>query len=430
MLNSSELLTARASGPVRGADLERLEVIERGAFAVDKGRIVDVGTTEELAGRYEAERVVDADGHLVTPAFSDPHTHLVHGGSRHTDWEDRVLERPSRGIDSGILSTLRHTAEASDSALNDHALAILDEMLGSGTTAIEAKTGYGLTAESELRLLRLTSGLEHPIAISTTYLGAHTVPAQHADQRDVYVGEVIASLPSVREFTDVCDIAVDPVSFSAAEGERLARAAQEAGFTLRFHADQTADADGTLLATQFDALSVDHLDYVSDQGLEALAESDTVGVIFPSANSHLLDGVPSLRDPDNTPRDLPRWAARLRASGAALAFSTDYNPGTAPCTSMQDVMRLGMRLYRWSVAAVWNLATLNAAHALGAGDRRGSIEVGKDADFVIWTVTRHGEVPYRVGGNLAKSVYVAGELVVERGAVTSQRAHARLGAAR
>lgn len=430
VLNTSELLTARsaAAGPVRGDALNHIEVIPGGAFAVNEGKIVAVSSADELLGRYSATRQVDAGGRLVSPAFSDPHTHLIHGGSRHAEWEAKVLERPAVGIDGGIRSTINATAEASDVALLAHAETILDDMLASGTTAVEAKSGYGLSERSELRLLELAAAIDHPVALESTFLGAHTVPERHRDDREAYIAEVIAMMPAARKLSDTCDIAIDPVSFTAAEGERLIAAAREHGFTLRVHADQTGDVSGTGIAAEAGALTVDHLDFVGDDSLAALAASETVGVIFPAANMHLLDVTPrrggvgagagggaGASGAAKQPRDLVAWADRLVESGAALALSTDYNPGTAPCTSMQLTMQLAARLYRMSFAAVWNLATINAAHALGTGGERGSIEVGKTADFVLWDVAEHGQIVHRLGSNLANEVYIGGEVVARRG---------------
>ncbi|KAM9867161.1 Imidazolonepropionase [Leucobacter aridicollis] len=424
VLNVSELLTARtaAAGPARGGALNDIEVIPGGGFAVHEGKIVAVGSSDELLKRYRATRQLDAGGRLVSPAFSDPHTHLIHGGSRHAEWEAKVLERPAVGIDGGIRSTINATGEASDAALLAHAEAILDDMLASGTTAIEAKSGYGLSERSELRLLALAAEIDHPVALASTFLGAHTVPEQHRDDREAYIAEVIAMMPAARKLSATCDIAIDPVSFTAAEGERLVAAAREHGFELRVHADQTGDVSGTRIAAEAGALSVDHLDFVGDDSLAALAASETIGVIFPAANMHVLDITPGRSvagaGVDGTakqPRNLVAWADRLVESGAALALSTDYNPGTAPCTSMQLTMQLAARLYRMSFAAVWNLATINAAHALGAGGERGSIEVGKVADFVIWDVAEHGQIVHRLGSNLAAEVYIGGEAVARRG---------------
>jgi len=413
--NASEILTARPAqaGPVRGSDLDSIEIIRDGAVAIRDGKFVAVGTEAELRSRYRADRELDAGGRLVTPAFSDPHTHLVHGGSRHAEWESKVLELSAPRIDGGIRSTIDATTAADDAELIEHTTAILDEMLVSGTTAVETKSGYGLSRDSEMRLLSIAAGISHPVDISSTFLGAHTVPERMRDDREGYLSEVIAMLPAARAVSDTCDIAIDPVSFTAEEGRRLIAAAEAQGFRLRFHADQTADAGGTAVAAESGALSVDHLDFVSDEGLSALAASQTVGVIFPAANMHLLDVTPGRGS--RPPRDLVAWADRLLGSGAAIALSTDYNPGTAPCTSMQLTMQLAARLYRISFAAAWNLATLNAAHALGAGDSRGSIEAGKDADFVIWRAREHGQIVHRLGSNLADRVYIGGALAAERG---------------
>lgn len=413
--NASELLTAKtaASGPVRGADLDQIEVIRNGAFAVHNGVILAVGSSEELLQRYRAEHLVDAGGHLVSPAFSDPHTHLIHGGSRHLEWQAKVLEQPALGIDGGIRSTINATAEASDAELLAHAGEILDDMLIAGTTAVEAKSGYGLSESSEIRMLELAAAISHPIALSSTFLGAHTVPERHREDREAYISEVIAMMPAARRLSDTCDIAIDPVSFTAEEGQRLIDAAKAHDFTLRVHADQTGDIAGTGIAAMSGALTVDHLDFVSDESLAALAASPTVGVIFPAANMHLLDMTPGREG--KQPRDLVAWADRLISSGTALALSTDYNPGTAPCTSMQMTMQLASRLYRLSFAAAWNLATINAAYALGKAAERGSIEVGKLADFVIWNVAEHGQVIHRIGSNLAAEIYIAGVPVARNG---------------
>lgn len=409
--NTAELLTARpaSSGPVRGDDLNQIEVIPGGAFAVHEGVIVAVGKGAELQQRYHATREINAHGSLVTPAFSDPHTHLIHGGSRHLEWQAKVLELPSRGIDSGIRATIKATAAASDAELLEHATVILDDMLITGTTAVEVKSGYGLSRNSELRLLKLAADIAHPVALSSTFLGAHTVPERHRESRDAYINEVIAMMPAARELSGTCDIAIDPVSFNAEEGQRLIGAAKAHDFVLRVHADQTGDVCGTRTAVEAGALTVDHLDYVGDESLRALARSSTIGVIFPAANMHLLDMTPGREG--KPARNLVDWADRLFSSGAALALSTDYNPGTAPCTSMQMTMQLASRLYRISFAAAWNLATINAAYAFGNAVTRGSIEVGKVADFVIWNVAEHGQVIHRIGSNLAREVYIAGLIV-------------------
>ncbi|NNN29168.1 imidazolonepropionase [Streptomyces sp. S3(2020)] len=417
VVHASELVTPSPAldGAARGARLDRLEVIPDGALAIDDGRVVAIGNTADLLARYDAEHVVDANGRLVSPAFVDPHTHLLYGGSRHDEWQGKVLERAVPGIDAGIRTTIAATRAASDAELTERALADLDEALAHGTVVLEAKTGYGLDPDSETRLLRLTKALDHPVHVPATYLGAHTVPAEYLDDRDGYIRTVLDTLPRIAATADFCDVACDPVSFTAKESRRIAEAARALGLRLKFHADQTGDIGGTELAVEFGAVSVDHLDEASDAALRTLAASDTVGVVFPGANYHLLDMTASLAPGGRPAKDLAAWASRVLGSGAAIALSTDYNPGTAPSLSMQAVMQLAARLYRWSYSQVWHMATLNAAAALGLESTRGSLAPGKAADFVVWSVRSHGEVVHRFGTNMADRVYTGGRLVAERG---------------
>ncbi|MEU6140257.1 imidazolonepropionase [Streptomyces sp. NPDC047081] len=417
LVHASELVTPapELDGPARGAQLDRLTVVPDGALAVDAGRVVAIGTTAELLDRFDADDVVDANHRLVSPAFVDPHTHLLHGGSRHDEWQGKVLERAVPGIDAGIRTTIAATRAATDAELTERALADLDEALAHGTTVLEAKTGYGLSPEAEIRLLGLTRSLAHPVHVPATYLGAHTVPAEYLERRAEYVQSVLDTLPGIAATADFCDIACDPVSFTVEESRRIAERARDLGLALKFHADQTGDVGGTQLAVEFGAVSVDHLDEASDAALKALAASETVGVVFPGANFHLLDMTASLLPDGRPPKDLAAWADRVLRSGAALALSTDYNPGTAPSLSMQMVMQLAARLYRWSYAQVWHMATLNAAAALGLQDTRGSLAPGKSADFVVWSVRGHGEVVHRFGTNLADRVYAGGRLVAAAG---------------
>jgi imidazolonepropionase len=198
------------------------------------------------------------------------------------------------------------------------------------------------------------------------------------------------------------------MSFTRAESERIAAAAKELGFSIRVHADQTGDADGTRFAVAVGATTAEHLDRVSDAGLEALAGSSTIGVLFPGATYHMTDMTPKQSGGD-APMNFPEWASRLIDSGSALALSTDFNPGTSPTTSMPATMRLGMRLYRLSYAQVWNMVTLNAAAALGMDGDRGTIQPGSVADLVIWNVSSHRAALHRFGSNLVNSTIVAGE---------------------
>lgn len=410
IINASELVTGRSADgrPRRGAELDELDVVLDGALALADGRIVAVGSTNDVLRSYDAESVVDARGRLISPGFVDPHTHLISGGSRALDWEERATARARPDIAGGIGVTVAATRSTETDILQARALADLDDMLANGTTFAEAKTGYGLNQEQELRQLQILSSLQHPVTVAPTYLGAHMVPADRFDDRSAYVREVIRTLPQAREYTDRCDIACDPVSFTRAESEQIATAATELGFSIRVHADQTGDADGTRFAVSVGAMTAEHLDRTSDAGLDALAASATVGVLFPGATYHLTEMTPKPSE-QAPPRDFVQWASRLVDSGAALALSTDFNPGTSPTTSMPATMRLAMRLYRLSYAQVWNMATLNAAAALGVHGDRGVLQEGSVADLVIWNAESHQAALHRFGSNLVNSTIVAGE---------------------
>ena len=407
VVHAAELVTcAGPAGGLRAPRARELAVLVDGAVAVDGGRIVEVGTSDELLSRFAARTVLDATGRLVSPGLVDPHTHLVHGGSRDQEWEHRVTETPWRGAERGIASTVRATREASSADLLERAHRDLDVMLRHGTTTIEAKTGYGLDRETELRLLDVMVALDHPIEVSPTFLGAHVVPPDYADRREDYVDLVIALLPEARSRAEWCDVWCDPIAFTASEARRILAVASDLGFGVRMHADQTGLAGGVPLAVELGAASVDHLDHASDDDLAVLGGSDTVAVLLPGCTLHLFD---------TCTRDWPTWAGRIGRSGAVVALSTDYNPGSCPMPSMQTAMGLASRLYRMSAAEIWHAVTLNAAAALRRGDQIGSIEMGKQADLVVWSVPSHTMVMNRFGTNLADIVVKAGSVVVRDG---------------
>lgn len=404
-----ELLTC--AGPATGMRRPvALEVIEHGAVAVHDGTIVAVGPTTDIDARYRAASTVDATGRLVTPGLVDPHTHLVHAGSRHHEWEHRVAGTPWTGRPSGIAATVAATRAATDDELTAHALADLDVALAHGTTTLEAKSGYGLDRDTEARLVRIAAHLDHAVEVVPTFLGAHVVPPEMAERRDEYVQQVIEMLPEVRPLTQWCDVWCDPVAFTPGEAERILAAARSAGLGCRVHADQTGWVGATGLAVHLGAASVDHLDEVSDADLARLGPSDTVAVLLPGCTLHLLQA---------GERDWPAWTRRVVDSGAVVALSTDYNPGSCPTLSMPMIMALAARLYRMRTAEIWYAVTLNAAAALRRADRLGSLTPGAQADLVLWSVPEHGMVVHRFGANLVDTVVKRGRVVVSGGAVVA-----------
>jgi imidazolonepropionase len=432
--NAGELIAC--SGPVTGitgAALKQLSVIHDGAIAVNEGRVVAVGRSDEIVRRYEAHRTIDAEGALVSPGFVDPHSHLLYGGTRHGEYESKVTgEGKPPTLDSGINYTVRRTRAASNDELVGQALDDLDVMLEHGTTTLEAKTGYGLDRETELRLLELTSALKHPIDIVTTYLGAHVLPTEYENRRKEYVDLVIDMLPQASHYAEYCDVCCDPIGFTYEECLRIGEAANALGMGIRVHADQTGDYKGAELAAHLKAASADHLDFTSDAGFAAMAKAGTVAILFPGVTLHMCEMTPKLSGSSLVAAEkpfMPLVARRAINSGGVVALSTDYNPGSCPTQSMQMVMQLAARLYRLGYAEIWNMCTLNTAVSLGRGHDRGSIEPGKRADILIWKVGSHGMVINRFGTNLIDRVIVGGEVVVEDGQALS-RAPRRTGRAK
>lgn len=420
VLGAGEVATcAGPEGGVTGDGLERLEVIEDGALALGGGRILAVGPRRAIEAAWRADTMINAKGGLVSPGLVDPHSHLVFAGDRSQEYEEKILGRiVGPHLERGIGVTLKATGAASDEALVVQALRDLDLALAHGTTTIEAKTGYGLDRESELRLLRLTAGLEHVVEVVPTFLGAHVVPEEYAARREDYVELLIAMTAEVAELAEYCDVSCDPSCFTADECRRMGQAARAHGLGIRVHADQTGDAGGAALAAELGAASADHLDHASAAGLEAMAAAGTAAVYLPAVTFHLMEMTGGVRDGALLPATKPFMPLAVRraiAAGAVVALSADYNPGSAPTPSMQIVMQLAARLYRLTYAQIWHMCTLNAAASLGRGHDRGSLAAGKRADVVIWSEPDHRRVINRFGYNMVDRVLVAGRLVVDGG---------------
>lgn len=426
--HASELVTC--AGPatgVRGEDLQRLEIIKDGALAIRDGRIAGVGPAAEIAAQFTATDRIDARGRLVTPGLVDPHSHLVYAGSRHDEWEYKATGREAAtGLQGGIHRSVGWTRAAPDDALKAQALADLDEMAKHGTTTLEAKTGYGLERDTELRLLDITAALEHPIEVVPTFLGAHVPPREYLDDVDAYVDLVIEMLPDAAKRAEYCDVCCDPIGFTRAQCRRIGTRARELGMGIRVHSDQTGDGEGAFLAAELKAASADHADYTTDEGFRAMAASGTAAILFPGVTYHMLEMTPG--PGDDAPAEkpfLPAMARRAVESDCVVALSTDYNPGSCPTLSMQAVMQAAARLFRLGYAEIWYMSTLNAAVSLNRGHDRGSLEVGKRADIALWRVPEHGMVIHRFGTNLVDRVLIGGRQIVERGRVLKPAGAAR-----
>lgn len=367
----------------------RYGIIEDAALAVDAGRIAWIGPRRELP---ESDApVVELGGGWITPGLIDCHTHLVFGGDRVGEFEQRLegvdyAEIARRG--GGILSTVTATRAASESELLDAALKRLDGLLAEGVTTVEIKSGYGLDTASELKMLRVARELERrrPVTIKTTFLGAHALAPEYRDRADDYIELVCEEmLPAVAEqgLADAVDAFCENIGFNTAQVERVFRKARELGLPVKLHAEQLSNQHGTALAARYGALSADHLEYLDEAGVEAMAASGTVAVLLPGA-FHILRET-----------QLPPMEA-LRRHGVPMALATDLNPGSSPVNSLLDILNLGCTLFRLTPEEALAGVTCHAARALGLDDR-GVLAPGKRADFVLWDIAQPAELAYWLG---------------------------------
>jgi imidazolonepropionase len=338
----------------------------------------------------------------VTPGLIDCHTHLVFAGNRANEFELRLngasYEEIAR-LGGGIVSTVEQTRAASEDSLLAQSLPRARALLDDGVTTIEIKSGYGLDADTEAKMLRVARriGAELGIGVRTTFLGAHAVPAEFAGRQSDYVDEVcVRMLPAIAQagLADAADAFCENIAFTPSETRRVFETARALGLPVKLHADQLSDLDGAALAAEFGALSADHLEYTSEAGVRAMAAAGTVAVMLPAAFY-------TLRETRLPPLQL------LRQHGVPLAVASDVNPGTSPLLSLRHAMNMACTLFRMTPLEALRGATVNAARALGLADR-GTLAAGKRADFVIWEVEHPAEVCYWIGGKLARAVYRGG----------------------
>jgi imidazolonepropionase len=379
-----------------------LGTIRDGAVAARGGRIVWTGPTDDARRLRLASGAteLDAAGRCVVPGFVDPHTHLVWAGSRADEWEMRLSgatyeEIASRG--SGIISTMRATREAPDDTLRVLARGRLDVMLRHGTTTAEAKSGYGLDHDTELRTLRLVRELDqaHPVDLVPTFLGAHAIPPEfQADEFVDFVCEQVLPAVAGERLAEFCDVFCERGAFTPEQSRRVLEAGKRHGLRPKIHGDEFSDLSGAQLAVEVGATSADHLLRVSDAGIGALAGSDTIAVLLPG--TALFLGV------DYAP------ARRMIEAGVAVALGTDHNPGSSPTMSMPAVCALACSGMKMHPAEALTAATINAAHAIGRAQEVGSVEVGKRADIIVLGCDDYREMMMTFGTNLVGRVVKGG----------------------
>ena len=403
-----QLVTCASFGkPKRGAAMRDVGIIEGGAVAATNGKIVAVGKSENVLAQYQAEKTLDAGNLAVTPAFVDPHTHIVYAGNRLDEFEQKIsgadyLEILAAG--GGIISTVNKTRETGFDELLLQSRKRLDKMFSCGTGTVEIKTGYGLDAETELKMLDVIAELDrmHPIDIVPTFLAAHAIPPEFKGDPEGYVRLICGEmLPKAwawyrnSRFSGrvpfFADVFTEKNAFDIEQSRRILSTAKGLGFALKAHVDEFTNLGGSRLSIELGAASIDHLDAISDAEIELLAASDTVGVITPTVNFNF--GSTHFAN-----------ARKLIDSGCAIALSTDYNPGSAPCPSQPMVMAIACRYQKLSPAEAFNAATVNAAYAVGAGARAGSFEIGKDAAILVLNTTDYRDAAYEFGGSVIETM--------------------------
>lgn len=412
LIHSASQLLTLAGGPQRGKALGGLGMIENGAIVVRDEKIVAVGTTEELRNAYPDEPTLDAGRCVLMPGFVDPHTHLIWAGDRANEFEMKMSGMPYLDIlaaGGGILSTVKATRIASIETLIAQTRPRLLRMFAHGTTTAEAKTGYGLQTSTELRLLKALLALddESPLELAITFLGAHAIPPEFKDNPQGYTDKVTHTmLPMLKEWWEThaprlplpfVDVFCETGAFTLEQSRQILTRAAALGFPLKIHADEFDNLGGAFLAAELGAASADHLVVTSDADIAALGKSDTVAVALPCTPFGLAEH-------HYTP------ARKLLEANAMLALATDCNPGTSWNESMQFALALACRYMGLTPAQAIAAATINSAHAIRRSDLIGSLEVGKQADMLLLSVSDYRQVGYRYGTNLVKQVIKRGRV--------------------
>lgn len=379
--------------------------IEGAVLVWEADKILWLGKASDLPSEYQAFEKISANGCAVTPGFIDCHTHLVFGGWRADEFEKRILGTSYLEIakaGGGILSTVKATRAASDIELKERAHKHLQKILKLGVTCVECKSGYGLNLEDEIRILKLVSELndEQPIKLIPTFLGAHTVPPEYKTKRTEYL-ELLTSkaLPAIakEKLARFCDIFIEDSAFSIEEARSLLNAAKSFDLKPRVHVDQLEDGGGALFAAEIGAISADHLEFISKEGIKALAKSNTIAVSLPIASLYTFQKALDARP--------------LIKAGIPVALSTDFNPGSAPSYNLPLAMLLGCTLNRMTPKEVLKAVTIYAAKALCEDKERGSLEVNKQADFVILDAPGIDDWLYHFREGVVKAVYKDGKLL-------------------
>jgi imidazolonepropionase len=405
--NIKSLVQVREAGilKVSGKDMAGLPCIENAWLAVDHGLIADYGSMSDFPGieDWKGLEIIDAEGKLILPCYADSHTHIVYAGNREGEFVDRINglsyeEIFARG--GGILNSAKRLSEATEDELFEQAMTRLKEVIGQGTGSIEIKSGYGLSVESELKMLRVIKRIKdlNLLPVKATFLGAHALPVEYKNNKAGYIRLIMEEmLPAIaaEKLADYIDVFCEHNYFSYEETKQILEAGKKHGLIPKVHAEQMSHSGGIKAGVECGAISVDHLEYCNEEDISLLKNAVTMPTVLPGAAFFLSLPLPPAR--------------QMIDAGLAIAFASDFNPGSCPSGNMNFMMSLGCVQYKLTPEEVINACTINSAYAMHLSKEVGSITIGKRANFFITKpISSYGFIPYSFGSNLIESVYLNG----------------------
>ncbi len=403
--NAKELLTIKSEGPKFGVEMQNLGIIQDGAVAVLGEKITGVGITKEILKEYYSENIIYATEKVVMPGFVDPHTHPIFVKTREDEFEMRILGKSYKEISrsGGIRASINDVRKASKEELIKLGLKRINKMIEMGTTTIEAKSGYGLSTDSEMKMLEAISELNEisEMDIIPTFLGAHEFPEEYKDTPEKYIKILMEEmLPEVwnRKLAKYCDIFCEEHVFNIEQSRKILLEAKKVGFKIRMHADELEPIGGAELSAEIGAISADHLVAISDIGITKMKEANVMPILLPGTTFSL---------------GLKKYAParKMIEAGLPIALATDFNPGSCHCDSMQTIISIACIEMRLLPSEAIVASTINAAYSLELGDKIGSIEVGKQADILIMDIPSYKYFPYHLGSNCVDKVIKKGKLI-------------------
>lgn len=410
LYNLEEVFSPKDLGrPLRGKEMNEADILKNAYIAIKDGKILQIGQGDAYKSlQDEHTKMEDLKGCVATPGLIDAHTHLVYGGSRENEFAMKLngmkyLDILAAG--GGILSTLKATKEASFETLYDKTRNLVEQFMIHGVTAVEAKSGYGIELDTEVKELEVIKKINEDLKVELvpTFMAAHVIAEKYKDDPDKYVDIVIDMMPKIKEkgLAEFCDVFCEKDVFTAEQSKRILEAARKNGFKLRIHSDEIADIGGTKVASELKVKSAEHLMVISDESIKALAENNVIGNLLPGTTFSLME-------------DTYAPARKMLEKGMAITLCTDSNPGSCPTANLQFIMQLGCFALKLTPIEVFNAVTINAAYSIDRAKTMGSFEEGKAANISVFEAKNLDYLLYFFATNLCKKVYIDGELVVDQ----------------